>query len=84
MINRIVIFRAIAILFVVTGHFLNLIGKHSDSFYGLFVSNFILGGTILFVFISGFLFHHVFYDKYEFSYFITGKIKKVFFPYIIC
>lgn len=45
--------------------------------------NVVTGGTSLFVFISGFLFHHVFYQKYQFRKFFTKKFTNVFVPYFM-
>ncbi|WP_334107031.1 acyltransferase family protein [Methylobacillus sp.] len=47
------------------------------------IRNLILGGTALFVFISGFLFHHVFYKRFKYSKFLSGKFKNVLIPYLI-
>ena len=44
----------------------------------------ICGGSAFFVFISGFLFYNVFYIRgFNYKKFIKGKIKNVFFPYLI-
>lgn len=43
----------------------------------------ISGGTSLFVFISGFLFHHVFYPKFVYRKFLEKKFKNVYVPYLI-
>ena len=53
-------FRAVSIVFIVAGHALFTMGMQIDLFVERFFSNLIMGGTGLFVFISGFLFHHVF------------------------
>ncbi|WP_160154375.1 acyltransferase [Microbulbifer sp. ALW1] len=76
-------FRAVAITLIVAGHFavvsnLNLDGIAAQVFYNL-----VVGGTALFVFISGFMFHHVFYVKFLYSKFLIGKLKNVAVPYLI-
>lgn len=47
------------------------------------IANLITGGTALFVFISGFFFHHVYYPKFQFGNFLIKKSKNVFLPYVI-
>jgi surface polysaccharide O-acyltransferase-like enzyme len=74
-------FRAIAIIFIVAGH--SFINIQFNNEFDNFIRNIISGSTTLFVFISGFLFHHIFYKKYEYKKFIIGKIKNVYIPYII-
>jgi hypothetical protein len=76
-------FRAIAIVFIVSGHFLPISNIEFDSFIERLIFNLISGGTGLFVFISGFLFHYVFYKKFQYKTFITKKLKNVFIPYLI-
>lgn len=54
-----------------------------DNFGERVLANIISGGTSLFVFISGFFFHHVFFDKFNFPQFLAKKAKYVFTPYLI-
>jgi hypothetical protein len=65
------------------GHTYLYVGMQFDTFIEYVVMNLILGGTSLFVFISGFLFHHIFYKKYQYHRFISGKFKNVATPYLI-
>jgi peptidoglycan/LPS O-acetylase OafA/YrhL len=83
--NQFDYFRAIAILFVVFGHTAQvLLNVYShDSFTTAFIYTLIGGSTALFVFISGFFFHYVFYKKFEFKAFMLKKIKGVYIPYLI-
>lgn len=83
--NQFDYFRAIAILFVVFGHTAQvLLDVYSNqSFANAFIYTLIGGGTALFVFISGFFFHYVFYQKFEFKAFMLKKIKAVYIPYLI-
>lgn len=83
--NSINHFRAIAIIFIVAGHCFYTIDINLDSFglLGRTFVNLVTGGTVLFVFISGFLFHHIFYKRYKFKKFMTGKLKKVLLPYTL-
>lgn len=75
-------FRAIAIILIVAGHCYGISGWHISSFSDRFLANLITGGSALFVFISGFLFHHVFYPKFNYRIFIKKKVQNVFFPYL--
>lgn len=74
-------FRGIAILFIVAGHSYGPWGI--NSFSERVLANIITGGTALFVFISGFFFHHVFYEKFHYMDFLEKKIENVFIPYLI-
>lgn len=76
-------FRAIAIVLIVAGHCTHLATVTFDTFGQRVFGNLIHGGTALFVFISGFLFHHIFYQRYRFKKFISSKIKKVLLPYTL-
>ena len=82
-VNSFTHFRAIAILFIIAGHSFNIAGMEFNTLFDVFIKNIISGGTILFVFISGFLFHHVFYPKYHYKNFLTKKCNNVLIPYII-
>ena len=76
-------FRGIAILFVVAGHCYGLSSWHIDTFAEKAFVTLISGGSVLFVFISGFLFHHVFFKKFHFRTFMTKKIQNVLTPYLL-
>lgn len=76
-------FRAVTIVLIVMGHCYGISGWELDSFWDRLLANFISGGTSLFVFISGFLFHHVFYPKFVYTKFMEKKIKNVYIPYLI-
>ncbi|PWQ98710.1 acyltransferase family protein [Leucothrix arctica] len=76
-------FRAIAIILIVTVHTIGASGLKNDSVLDAFFLNIILGSTSLFVFISGYMFHYVFYEKFSYGRFIKGKIKTVFIPYLV-
>lgn len=73
--------RGIAILFIVAGHSYG--GWIMDSFSEKLISNIVSGGTTLFVFISGFFFHHIFYKDFELKDFMVKKAKNVLAPYLI-
>ncbi|MBB6431688.1 acyltransferase family protein [Algisphaera agarilytica] len=74
-------FRAFAIIVIVVGH--SYWPWQQDTPYELTLGNLITGGTAMFVFISGFFFHHVFYPRYHYRKFLTKKAKAVFLPYLI-
>lgn len=76
-------FRGIAIVFIVAGHCLYMSGWAIDSSFEKWVANLVLGGTFFFVFISGFLFHHIYASRFQYGKFIKTKIKNVLLPYLI-
>lgn len=76
-------FRAIAIIFIVIGHCYGISGWRIDTFGERVLANITSGGTSLFVFISGFLFHHVFYSRFNYKKFMVKKFKNVYLPYLI-
>ena len=80
-INSINHFRAIAILIIVSGHTYHISDLKFDSFFENVIGNLITGGTINFVFISGFLFYSIFYNRFKYSQFIKSKIKRILLPY---
>ncbi len=81
--------RGFSILLVVLSHFFWIWGGGvylaNTSFQYKFIANIILGDTVLFVFISGFLFYHIFYRRGfpTLSKFMFQKFKNVFSPYVI-
>lgn len=80
-INSLTYFRGVAILLIVAGHSYGhwVINSFSEKV----LANLITGGTALFVFISGFLFHHIYYIEFDQKAFILKKIKNVLIPYIV-
>ena len=81
-INSINYFRGIAIIFIVLGHCYDLSqwDRTSDLAKIFYCST--LNGSVYFVFISGFLFHHIFYHRFEYKKFMIKKIKYVLTPYL--
>jgi len=75
-------FRAIAIIFIVAGHSLGITGMKSDTVLFGTIKNLLTGGTCLFVFISGFLFHFIYYRKFKYAIFLKNKTLSVFMPYL--
>jgi fucose 4-O-acetylase-like acetyltransferase len=74
-------FRGIAIILIVAGHTFG--DWKIDTIGEALLANIVSGSTILFLFISGFFFHHVFYHHFDYSHFIVKKLKYVFVPYLI-
>lgn len=74
-------FRGIAILFIVAGH--SYSNWYINSFHEKVIANLISGGTVLFVFISGFFFHHVFYNRFVYRNYFIKRSSHVFIPYCI-
>ena len=74
-------FRALACVLVVAGHTLIKTGLIINTTFELTILNIITGGSILFVFISGFLFHHIYYEKFDYQSFISLKFVKLIIPY---
>ena len=74
-------FRGFAILLVVLGHFLYF---PESTVTEKLIKAIIKGGTSPFVFISGFLFHHIFYRRgFDYKKFMKNKLKNVLLPYTI-
>lgn len=82
-INSINYFRAIAIIFIVSSHCYDTANVHYSDFLGSVFYNLNKGGTYFFMFISGYLFHHVYYSNFNFKKFIIKKFKNVYIPYLI-
>ena len=80
-INAFDYYRGIAILIIVSGHSFN--PATVTTFSEKVLANLITGGTSLFVFISGFFFHYVFYQKFNYRLFLLKKIKNIFLPYLL-
>jgi len=81
-------FRAIAIILIVAGHSVVdvMIGTSealNNPFYYNFIVNLLAAGTALFVFISGFFFHHLFYINFNFKRFMYKKIQNVYMPFLM-
>lgn len=81
--NSLDYFRGIAIIVIVAGHSFAAIGWEPSGLFEDVLFNLVLGGTSLFVFISGFLFHHVFYRKFKYKKFLINKVKYVLVPYLL-
>ena len=81
--NSINYFRGIAIILIVLGHCYDLsrwdISNNVENiFYSL-----TLNGSVYFVFISGFLYYHIFYHRFNYKKFMLKKTQFVFLPYLL-
>ncbi|MEB3332069.1 MAG: acyltransferase [Synechococcaceae cyanobacterium] len=74
-------FRGAAILIIVLSHCIHP-SWNVDSLTEKTVANIIINCSALFVFISGFFFHHIYADRFRFGRFLRGKLRTVFSPYI--
>ncbi|WP_348981374.1 acyltransferase [Thalassotalea sp. Y01] len=81
--NSINHFRGIAIIFIVMAHCYRPAGWEIVTLADKFWFNLMMNGTVFFVFISGFLFHHVFYHRWDYRKYMENKTKYVFLPYIL-
>lgn len=88
---EIAIYRGFAIFTIVFIHMFLAVGglagvcnlPSNEGSIHKFAVSFIIDNTTLFVFISGFLFYHVFYQtRVKFKEFMIGKIQNVFCPYL--
>lgn len=81
--NSINHFRAIAIVLIVAYHAHGIADFTHETLLGMTFHNMLAGGTHFFVFISGFLFHHVFYRRYQWRTFLAAKAKYLLLPYTL-
>jgi len=75
-------FRAIAILFIVAGHVIWAFSWHRHPHVRDFLADFFENGTVLFVFVSGFLFQHL-SARFDYRDFLSKKFRNVVLPYLI-
>ncbi|WP_049631065.1 acyltransferase [Cellvibrio sp. pealriver] len=71
--------RGMAIAMIVLGHSIFL----SQPVFPALLENLLRGGTGLFVFISGFFFHRVFYPRFHYTDFIRKKARLLLIPFVI-
>ena len=76
-------FRGLAILLIVAGHLIEVAGLHVDTFQEKVLVNLVKGGTSFFVFISGFLFHYLLPQKFQYWRFLRQKAEYVLLPYLV-
>lgn len=71
--------RGMAIAMIVLGHSIFL----AQPVFPALLENILRGGTGLFVFISGFFFHRVFYARFDYTQFIAKKASALLIPFLI-
>lgn len=75
-------FRALAIFFIVAGHSIDIFTWENSENIERILRIYISNGSVLFVFIAGYLFQHLSH-KYEFRKYYKSKIKNVLIPYFL-
>ena len=75
-------FRAIAILFVVAGHAIWILQWPADAPTRDILADTLENGTVLFLFVAGFLFQHL-SKRYAYRDYLSKKFKNVTLPYLI-
>ena len=76
--NSINYFRGIAIFIIVLGHSYWLAGFEATTDVEKTFEAVATGGTALFVFVSGFMFHHVFYKRtFDYKKFVIREIAAI-------
>ena len=87
--NSVNYFRGIAIILIVLGHSYELAGwdlPHSWQEVGLAAQLFYsasVNGSVYFIFISGFLYYHIFYKRFNYGKFMNKKLQYVLLPYLL-
>ena len=85
--NSINYFRGIAIIIIVMAHSYGVAHwnvYHNPTTLEKFFYSLNLNGSVFFVFISGFLYNHIFYAKFDYQKFMLKKAKYVLLPYLVC
>lgn len=80
--NYIHSFRAVAILFIVAGHCVYLFEWESIRGQERLMKSLMQNGTVLFVFVAGFLFQHLSH-KFTYGRYLKSKLLNVILPYVI-
>lgn len=75
-------FRALAIFFIVAGHSIDAMSWSSSFDFSRLLRIFMSNGSVLFVFIAGYLFQHLSVKYSPKKYYLT-KIKNVIVPYLL-
>lgn len=70
--------RGLAIVVILLGHSV----VNSNHGFPVWLENLVRGGTGVFVFISGFFFHRIFYKRFEYKDFMVKKAQNVFLPFL--
>ena len=70
--------RGLAIVLIVLGHSVT----NTNDGFPVWLENIVRGGTGVFVFISGFFFHHIFAQRFDYRRFMSKKIMNVLVPFL--
>lgn len=85
--NSINYFRGIAIIIIVAAHSYGIanwnVYKDPNVFEKFFYS-LNLNGSVFFIFISGFLYNHIFFPRFNYKNFMLKKTRYVLIPYLVC
>ena len=85
--NSINYFRGIAIIIIVMAHTYGIARwdvYNQPSVFETFFYSLNLNGSVFFIFISGFLYNHIFYPRFNYKKFMIKKLKFVLLPYLVC
>ena len=69
---------------IVLGHCYGLSGWYISNNVEKIFYSLTLNGSVYFVFISGFLYYHIFYQRFNYKKFMLKKIQFVLVPYLVC
>jgi probable poly-beta-1,6-N-acetyl-D-glucosamine export protein len=75
-------FRAVAIVIIVAGHAITTLARDDNPRTADFLLDMFANGTVLFVFIAGFLFEHL-SRRYEYRDYLRKKLLNVIVPYLL-
>ena len=70
-------------MLIVLGHSYDLARWNTSGTFGEFIYALSLNGTVYFVFISGFLYNHIFYPRFNYQKFMLKKAQYVLLPYLL-
>ena len=85
--NSIDYFRGIAIVIIVAAHSYGIANWNvykNPSLFEQFFYGLNLNGSVFFMFISGFLYNHIFFPRFNYKKFMLKKTKYVLVPYLVC
>jgi surface polysaccharide O-acyltransferase-like enzyme len=74
--------RALAIWSIVAGHVIDITSWPANSIWPAQLSNLLENGSVLFVFVAGYLFQHL-HSRYRYLHYLKRKVARVIVPYLI-
>ena len=75
-------FRAVAIIVIVAGHCIGVLDWSGSPGLQWFLTGVLENGTVLFVFIAGYLFEYL-SGRFEYRRYLSGKLRSVILPYLL-